>query len=222
MSLDGLGIRPASTSHSRFGSSEPTTITMRPVRASARPRGFWVRLSVRDAEACPEESIVNSIVAEYLATTFFHEYQALRDQLMEILTDDDLGYRVGAASTSLGALCRESGELERSYIESFRNFRQDFDYRNPDIRLERSVVALSSWYRELDRDLMTAVESLSEEDIANRKIIRSDFDVAYFAPLPKEQLDVYREALLIFYGKASVYVRAIGKSLPPQWQQWIG
>jgi hypothetical protein len=69
---------------------------------------------------------------------------------------------------------------------------------------------------------MAAVEGLSEDEIANRKIIRSDFDVAYFAPLPKEQLDVYREALLIFYGKASVYLRAIGKSLPPQWQEWIG
>jgi hypothetical protein len=169
-----------------------------------------------------EESIMNSIDREYLATTFFHEYQALRDQLMEILTDDDLGYRVGAASGNLGALCREIGEIERSYIESFRNFRQDFDYRNPDTRFESSVVALASWYGELDRELMAAVEGLSEDEIANRKIIRSDFDVAYFAPLPKEQLDVYREALLIFYGKASVYLRAIGKSLPPQWQEWIG
>lgn len=92
----------------------------------------------------------------------------------------------------------------------------------PDARLERSVVAMSSWYAELDRELMTAVEGLSEDDIANRKIIRSDFDVTYFAPLPKDQLDVYREALLIFYGKASVYLRAMGRALPGQWQEWIG
>lgn len=165
---------------------------------------------------------MNSIVREYLAATYFGDYQRLRDELIEILTDEDLGYRVGATSASLGALCREIGEIERSYVESFRTFRQDFDYRNPDARLESSVVALSSWYAELDSELMTAVEGLSEDDIANRKIIRSDFDVTYFAPLPKDQLDVYREALLIFYGKASVYLRAMGRALPGQWQEWIG
>jgi hypothetical protein len=165
---------------------------------------------------------MNSIVREYLAATYFREYQALRDELMQLLTDDDLAFRVGAASASLGALCREIGEIERSYIESFKTFRQDFDYRNPDARLETSVAALSSWYSELDRELMTAVEGLSEADIANRRIVRSDFDVDYFAPLPKEQLDVYREALLIFYGKASVYAQAMGKTLPRQWQAWIG
>lgn len=165
---------------------------------------------------------MNSIVREYLAATFFDEYQALRDQLMEILTDDDLGYRVGPTSASLGALCREIGEIERSYVESFITFRQDFEYRNPDPRLESSVVALTSWFAELDRELMAAVEGLSEDDIANRKIIRSDFGAAYPPPLPKHQLDVYREALLIFYGKASVYVQAIGKALPRKWQAWIG
>lgn len=165
---------------------------------------------------------MNSIVREYLAITFFHEYQALRDELVELLADNDLDYRVGAATASLGALCREIGEIERSYIDSFRTFMQDFEYRNPDPRLETSVAALSSWYAELDRELMAAVESLSEDDIANRRIIRSDFGTAYPSPLPKHQLDVYREALLIFYGKASVYVQAIGKTLPPKWQAWIG
>ncbi len=67
-----------------------------------------------------------------------------------------------------------------------------------------------------------SVAGLSEDDIANRRIVRGDFDVDDFAPLPKVQLDVYREALLIFYGKVSVYLRAMGKTLPRQWQEWIG
>jgi hypothetical protein len=172
--------------------------------------------------AAIEEATMNSIVREYLSATFFREYQALRDQLMEILTDDDLDYRVGAPGASLGALCREIGDIEHSYIESFRTFRQDFEYQNPDERLARSVAALSLWYQELDQELMAAIEDLSEDDIANRRIIRGDFDVAYFSPLPKVQLDIYREALLIFYGKASVYLKAIGTPLPQQWQDWIG
>ena len=69
---------------------------------------------------------------------------------------------------------------------------------------------------------MTAVEGLTEDEIANRRIVRNDFDIDDFSPLPPTQLDIYREALLIFYGKVSVYLRAIGKALPRNWQEWIG
>jgi uncharacterized damage-inducible protein DinB len=165
---------------------------------------------------------VNPILATYLASEFFDEYQALRDQLMEIVTDGDLGVRVGGNSATLGALCREIGEIEHSYVASFRTFRQDFDYRHPDLRVESSVAALKGWYAELDRDLTAALETLSEADMTSRRIARGDFEEGYFSPLPTEQLDVYREALLIFYGKVSVYLRAMGKTLPPEWQAWIG
>jgi hypothetical protein len=161
-------------------------------------------------------------IASYLAETFFVEYQGLRDQLMEILTVEDLGLRLGGETASLGGLCREIGEIEHTYVQSFRTFRQDFSYRNPDPELERSVAALKAWFAELDRELMVAVEALSEDDIANRRIIRGDFDQEYFSPLAKVQLDVYREALLIFYGKVTVYLRAIERPLPGQWADWIG
>jgi hypothetical protein len=78
------------------------------------------------------------------------------------------------------------------------------------------------WYAALDRDLTTALEALSEEDVTSRRIARGDFEEEYFSPQPIQELDVYREALLIFYGKASVYLRAMDRALPPQWQHWIG
>ena len=164
----------------------------------------------------------NSIISGYLAYSFFPEYQSLRDQLMEILDDEDLDQRLGGETVSLGALCREIGEIEHAYVESFRTFRQDFTYRDPDPRLEHSVAALKAWYAELDRDLMAAIEDLSEDDIANRRIIRGDFDEDYFSPLAKQQLDTYREALLLFCGKVSVYLRAINRPMPQQWQDWVG
>ena len=165
---------------------------------------------------------MNSIVRVHIPATYFSEYQVLRDELMEVLTDDDLGFRVGGASAGLGALCREIGEIQRAYVESFRTFRLDFGYRNPDPRLERSRDALSGWYAELDREMMMVVAALSDDDIANRRIVRTDFDVSDFSPLPPIQLDIYREALLIFYGKVSVYLRAMGKTLPGHWPAWIG
>ena len=165
---------------------------------------------------------MNSITASYLAETFFPEYQGLRDQFMEILADEDLRLRLGGETASLGALCREIGEIEHTYVQSFRTFRQDFSYRNADPELERSVADLKAWFAQLDRELMAAIGALSDDDIANRRIIRGDFDEAFFSPLPKVQLDVYREALLIFYGKVTVYLRAIERPLPGQWADWIG
>jgi hypothetical protein len=174
---------------------------------------------------------MNSMFREYFPATepegpaqslapFFTEYQKLRAQLMEILEDDDLGYRVGGANASLGALCREIGEIERSYVESFKTFRFDLEYRNADPRLESSVAALSSWYADLDGELTAAIESLSEHDVANRTIDRADFPG--FDPRLRVQLDIYKEALLIFYSKVDVYLRAMDKTPSEQWRKWIG
>jgi len=165
---------------------------------------------------------MDRLLREHLEMTFFAEYQGLRDELMELLTDDDLSYRPGAPTFSLGELCREIGEIEHSYVEALRTFRQDFDWRTPDPRLERSVGALREWYADLDRRLATALEALTEDEVANRRVTRHDFGVEGFSPLPPQVLDIYREALLIFYAKVSVYLRAMGKVLPERWQAWIG
>ena len=72
------------------------------------------------------------------------------------------------------------------------------------------------------RKTTAAIEALSEKDIEGRRIVRSDFDESFFSPLPKEQLDTYREALLIFYGKVSVYLKSMGKTRSKEWRDWIG
>ncbi|MCL4294199.1 MAG: hypothetical protein KJ077_00645 [Anaerolineae bacterium] len=159
---------------------------------------------------------MNSIMSEYFPT--FQMYQALRDQLMTLLTDEDLRYRLGGTNPTLGALCREMGEVEVAYIQSFKTFKQDFTYRNMEPGLEESVTALATWFAELDRELQTVIEGLSEKDITSRTIDRG----GDFRPLPFIQLECYKEALLIFYGKVSVYLKAMGKTFPEQWQEWIG
>jgi hypothetical protein len=165
---------------------------------------------------------MNSLVRNHLPARYFAEYQLLRNQLMELLSDDDLAFRPGPRTASLGELCREIGDIERSYVEALRTFRQDFDWRNPDPGVETSVARLRSWYAELDRDLLAAAEALTEGDIASRRITRGDYDVDGFSPLAAQELDIYREALLIFYGKVSIYLRLMGRELPRHWQEWIG
>lgn len=164
----------------------------------------------------------NSLVREHMPATYFAEYQALRDQLIAVLTDEDLGVTLGGRTERLGRLCGEIGEIEHAYVQSFRTFTQDFGWRNPDPAIEQSVAALRQWYAALDRDLLAAVDALTEDDVAGRRIVRGDFDADVFSPLPAVQLDIYREALLIFSGKVSVYLRAMGRDLPGDWGDWIG
>lgn len=144
-------------------------------------------------------------------------YQPLRRQLIEILEDDDLAF-APTGNPSLGDLCREMGAVQQAYIDSFRTFQLDFSRPGADDGLPASVAGLAEWYANLDRTLKEAVAGLDEEQIENRRIDRGgDFQVP-----PAIQLEIYREALHIFHGKVSVYLKALGKPLPPQWQEWIG
>jgi uncharacterized damage-inducible protein DinB len=161
---------------------------------------------------------MNALLSEHLRATFFAEYQALREQLLNILTDDDLARSLGGTTLTIGALCREIGEVEQSYVDSFRTFSQTFEYRHPDAAVEQSVAVLRVWWAALDRDLEAALDAISDEDVTSgRRITRS----GQFALTIPAQADVYREALLIFYAKVSVYLRAQGRSLPGDWDDWI-
>lgn len=159
---------------------------------------------------------MNSIMEEYYPV--FEMYQAMRAQLMDILSDEELDFRVGGDSESLGALCREMGEVEHSYIQSFKTFEHDFTYKTDEPGLESSVKKLAAWFKALDEDLKATIAGLSEGEIRTKTIHRGgDFHLP-----PRIQLDVYKEALLIFYGKVSVYLKAMNKPRPKQWQEWIG
>jgi hypothetical protein len=158
---------------------------------------------------------MNSIIRDHYET--FSYYQSLRDQMMGLLSDADLAFTPGGANPPLGELCRVIGEVQTAYIASFRTFTLDFGYRHPDPSIARSVARLSQWYGELDAELRQVVEGLSDEDVQGRLVQRGP----EFQVLPHVQLLIYQEALLIFYGKASVYLKALGKQLPEQWRAWI-
>ncbi|WP_119072879.1 hypothetical protein [Aggregatilinea lenta] len=139
----------------------------------------------------------------------------MRDEFMNTLTDADLAFNPGGQAMTLGALCREMGEIEHSYAQSFKTFTQDLNYRTPDASVETGVARLLDWYHTLDAEMETAVKALTDEDVT-RSISRG-FDV------PVEfQLDVYIQALLIFFGKITVYLRVMNKPLTDKLQTWIG
>ena len=140
----------------------------------------------------------------------------MRSQLLDILSDADLAFSPGRQNMTLGALCRELGEIEHSYIQSLQTFKQDWSYRNPEADLESSVAQLKAWFQTLDDELKAAVSALSDEDLTKT------VDRGGFALSVELQLDVYLQALLIFFGKATIYLKAMNKPLPEQINEYIG
>ena len=158
---------------------------------------------------------MNSIVQNYWP--IFTEYQAMRGQIMAALTDADLAFSPGGANLPLGALCLEIGETEHIYIASFKTLTTDWAYRHPDRALAGSVAGLSAWYAALDQALAAVITGLTEDQVQTQRVRRGP----NFAPPIQIHLAVYQEALLIFYGKASVYLKALNRPLSDQFRDWI-
>jgi hypothetical protein len=142
---------------------------------------------------------------------------ALREEIVNLFSDADLAFHPGGDALTLGALCRENGEIQHAYIESFKTFKTDFSYRHPDPTIATSVARLKAWFAELDAELLKTLEALSEDDIQNKPIDRGGWTFPVTI-----QFHVYREALLIFGGKISIYLQLLQKPTSKQWQEWIG
>lgn len=145
----------------------------------------------------------------------YHETQVMRDQLTGILTDAELAFTPGGGNPTLGDILKEMGDIQQIYIRSFKTLKHDWSYRNPQAGLAGSVSQLQAWFTQLDAELKTVMEGLTDADL-NKTIDRG------WPVLVATQLHIYREALLIYYGKIAVYLKAMNKVMPKQWQEWIG
>jgi len=140
----------------------------------------------------------------------------MRAQATSLLDDADLAFNPGGANMTLGALCREMGEVEHSYLESLKTLKQDWSYRNEEAGLEGSVARLTAWYQMLDDEMKAFVQGLSDEDLA-QMVDRGDGPTWSI----ETQLEVYLQALLIFFGKLTIYLKAMNKPLPKEFQKYI-
>lgn len=145
-----------------------------------------------------------------------HETTALRTQMMDSLTDTDLAFKFPNNMT-LGELCRYMGKVERAYIESFKTFKMNWNVPPPEAGVENSVEKLKAWYKGMDEELDAALNAIPDADFQTKMVDRGGWSM----PLGG-QFHTYREALLICCGKADVYLKAMGKPLSEQWQNWIG
>lgn len=141
----------------------------------------------------------------------------MRNGLIDTLSDSDLAFSPGGNTMTLGALCREMGDIEYAYLQSITTGKTDFTYRNTEAGIETSVAQLKAWYIKLDADMKNALTPLADADF-QKPIDRSS---GYQMPL-EMQLDVYLQALLIFFGKITIYLKIMNKPIPASIQEYIG
>ncbi|MBX3066833.1 MAG: hypothetical protein U0528_10110 [Anaerolineae bacterium] len=143
-----------------------------------------------------------------------HMTTALRTQMMDSLTDADLAFALPNNPT-LGQICREMGDTERSYIDSFKTFKWSWKPQ-PNTAMETSVGKLKAWFQTLDQELDAVLEPIPDTDFQSKTVDRGGWEM----PLGGN-FHTYREALLIYCGRCSVYLMALGKPMSEQFRTWI-
>lgn len=140
----------------------------------------------------------------------------MRSQLFNILSDADLAFSPGGQNMTFGALCREMGETEHSYVQSLKTLKQEWSYRYPEAEVVNQVARLKAWFQTLDDEMQATITAWRNED-GEKTIERGGGAVTV-----NFQLDAYLQAVLIFLGKATIYLKAMNKPLPPFFQEYIG
>jgi hypothetical protein len=138
----------------------------------------------------------------------------MRDEALATLTDADLAFNPGGQNLTLGALFREMGEIEYSYIQSLKTFKQNWDYHNSEVG--NTVAGLQAWFKTLDAEMKDAISAFSDEDLSKTVERESGYQ------MPIElQMDGYLQAMMIFFGKLSVTLKAMSKPLTQAMKDWI-
>jgi hypothetical protein len=140
----------------------------------------------------------------------------MRAQALDLLDDADLAFNRGGANMTLGALCREMGETEHSYLESLKTLKQDWSYRNEEAGVEGSVARLKSWYATMGEEMKAVVCAMTDD------VLAKTVDRGGYGWTVETQLEVYLQALLIFFGKLIINLKALDKPLPKEWRDYIG
>src|SRR6266567_2624971 len=99
---------------------------------------------------------------------WLEEVRGMRSQLLDILSNTDLSFSPGGQNMTLGALLRRMGDLEHSYIQSLKTFKQDWSYHNTEAGLESDITRLKVWFQALDDEMLETISAFSNEDLTKR------------------------------------------------------
>ncbi len=145
-------------------------------------------------------------------------HHSMRDHLLTVVSDADLDYKLPGQNPALGELLVELGDIQGVYTHSFETFGLDWAHRQLPPPAPITIASLQSWFAEQDAAMKVALDRFTEEELRIDRIDRG----GGFIASPFVQHQIYREAVYIFYGKLSVYLRALERDAGEQWAAWVG
>jgi hypothetical protein len=147
---------------------------------------------------------------------FIDACTTLRVELFGVLTDDDLAFSPGGTNLPLGELLVQMGEVEHSYLHGVKTLKQSWGFHNTEPGLSGSIERLTAWFNDLDAELTAVLGEFGDDDLT-RQVVRES---GYVMPI-EMSLDVYVQAMLIYFGKATIYLKAMNRPLPETIEDWI-
>ena len=145
-------------------------------------------------------------------------HHTMRDHLLTLVSDADLAYELPGLNPTLGALLVELGNLQGVYTNSFETLTLNWGHRQVPPPAPITVAGLQTWFVAQDDAMRNALARFTDEQLQVDQIDRGHGFIAS----PFVQVQVYREAVYIFYGKLSVYLKALERDAGGEWAAWIG
>lgn len=145
-------------------------------------------------------------------------HHSMRDHLLTLVSDADLAYELPGWNPTLGELLVEMGDLQGVYTHSFETFELDWSHRQLPPPEPITIASLRAWFDAQDVAMKAALDRFTDEELRIDRIDRGHGFVAS----PFVQHEVYREAVYIFYGKLSVYLKALERDAGEEWAAWVG
>ena len=141
----------------------------------------------------------------------------LRDEVFRGLSDADLDFSPGGTAPTLRGLLLEQADVQAAYAESFRTLKLKFGEATP--AGHQSIQELRERFAGLDAELIAALETLSDDDLRRPHDPRGLKAPGYTV---ETSYYTYRESVLIFAARASVYLRALNREVPTLMKSFVG
>lgn len=145
-------------------------------------------------------------------------HHSMRDHLLTLVSDEDLGYKLPAQNPTLGEVLIEMGDVQGVYTHSFETSILDWTHRQLPPPAPITVANLQAWFRRQDDAMQRALDRFTDDELQLDGIDRGHGFIAS----PFVQHQIYREAVYIFYGKLSVYLKALECDAGEEWAAWVG
>jgi hypothetical protein len=145
-------------------------------------------------------------------------HHSMRDHLLAVVSDADLAYRLPGWNPTLGDLLIELGNVEGVYTRSFETFTLDWSHRQVAPPSPVTIESLRAWFEVQDAAMNRALSRFTPDELRVDRIDRGHGFIAS----PFVQHQIYREAVYIFYGKLSVYLKALERDPGEDWAAWVG